>query len=67
MDMTYIACLLKDGFGFKESAELQVSEAALYNTINSVCELAYNDAAGELGTKQQFLEHKNQLFIFKVV
>lgn len=24
MDMTYITCLLKDGFGFKESTVLQV-------------------------------------------
>lgn len=24
MDMTYITCLLKDGFGFKESSVLQV-------------------------------------------
>ena len=26
MDMTYITCLLKDGFGFKESTVLQVSK-----------------------------------------
>lgn len=27
MDMTYITCLLKEGFGFKDSTVLQVSRA----------------------------------------
>lgn len=27
MDMTYITCLLKEGFGFKDGTVLQVSKA----------------------------------------
>jgi hypothetical protein len=29
MDMTYITCLLKEGFGFKESTVLQVRPTAV--------------------------------------
>lgn len=36
MDMTYIACLLKDGFGFKESTVLQVRPLQLRRLIRSV-------------------------------
>lgn len=35
MDMTYIACLLKDGFGFKESAVLQVRPLQLRRLVRS--------------------------------
>lgn len=32
MDMTYITCLLKEGFGFKDNTVLQVSQSELgYN------------------------------------
>lgn len=30
MDMTYITCLLKDGFGFKDSTVLQVSGSVVH-------------------------------------
>lgn len=33
MDMTYITCLLKDGFGFKESTVLQVGPFQLCTLI----------------------------------
>lgn len=49
MDMTYITCLLKEGFGFKDSTVLQVgvsplplhvdvySRGATFNFAPSVC------------------------------
>lgn len=33
MDMTYITCLLKEGFGFKDSTVLQVSRLFIRSTV----------------------------------
>lgn len=53
MDMTYITCLLKDGFGFKESTVLQVRQ--FYTTQSKrVCGLAQNNSTEETGRKEHF-------------
>lgn len=67
MDLAYITCLLKDGFGFKDSTVLQVRKFHTTQSTVTVALLTETQQKECFSKGGEALFKKNKNYLFKVV